>query len=365
MANDRRVVQAAPAADGGGLAVTVTTPLLQADQAGLRAAATVPLTVTVGQRPVALSGRQADTRDYWGGSRYDGTVDGTCSNGVPVKLGDIFYMLTAGHCGDNGTAANIPGQAAPTGTFFAKSTCRDTALIDYAGAIDPRIYIGPPGSLSSAHIVGSTPDFVGNLVVTGGAASGEHANLRIQFTDVFDAVGGIPCGDAVGPLTQAINDSGGCAASPGDSGGPVYTYLGDNTNVLVRGTITAGTRDATCPGAFPNGGSSVRYAPLVRPAGDTDIGSLRFYGADVPVATIFDLNGTWTDGPGRGPGPVISVLHQSISVNMSAFGRPTASGHVIDAHHITVTFPDDRTYTGVLLTPGTILWSNDSTWTKL
>ena len=107
-------------------------------------------------------------------------------------------------------------------------------------------------------------------------------------------------------------------------------------------------------------------APLrTPPFGDTDIGSLRFYGVEAPATTIFDLNGTWTDGPGRGPGPIITVLDRTIKVNMRAFNRDSALGSVIDDTHITVTFPDDATYTGQLLLPHTILWSNNSTWTKL
>ena len=31
----------------------------------------------------------------------------------------------------------------------------------------------------------------------------------------------------------------------------------------------------------------------------------------------------------------------------------------------TRTFPDDKSYTGVLQAPGTILWSNNSSWTKV
>jgi hypothetical protein len=364
LASDPRVTQAAPKADGSGLAVTVTAPLRQTDQDGLSASATVPLDVTVGKRSAAMTGRQADIQPYWGGSRYNGTVDGACSNGIPVKLSGTFYMLTAGHCGDNGTAANIPGQSTPTGTFFGKSTCRDTALINYAGAIQPQLYAGGPTSFNSRPIVGATPDFVGNLVTTSGASSGEHPNLRVVFVDVFTTVSGIPCGNAVGPLTLARDDSGACATAPGDSGGPVYSLLG--FNVLARGTITGGSvGDASCPGDFPSGGSTVLYAPLVRPAGDTDIGSLRFYGAEAPATTVFDLNGAWTDFPGHSSGPVISVLDRTITVDMSAFHRPTAHGSVIDTTHITVTFPDDTTYTGQLLAPRTILWSNNSTWTKL
>jgi phospholipase C len=83
----------------------------------------------------------------------------------------------------------------------------------------------------------------------------------------------------------------------------------------------------------------------------------------VPViATVIDLNGQWAVGGVLGP--VITVQGNSISINMAALKRPTALGTVVDSSHISVNFPDDRTYTAVLQKPGTIQWSSNSTWAK-
>ncbi len=79
--------------------------------------------------------------------------------------------------------------------------------------------------------------------------------------------------------------------------------------------------------------------------------------------TVIDLNGLWESG--GTPGPVVSVNGNSISVDMSAYKRPTASGTVIDDSDISVDFPDDKTYTGKLQAPKTILWSNNTVWTKV
>jgi hypothetical protein len=284
-----------------------------------------------------------------------------------MKLGSVLYMMTAAHCTPLDNSVLIPGQPFPTGSFSNVSTCRDTALINYPAGINNRIYTGPfdAPSQDNAQISGVTPDFVGNLIVTGGASSGEHFGIQVTTNgvDVFESVGGISCG-AVGPLTEAFSQTSSCAQAPGDSGGPVYSYLGDGT-VVVRGTITGGNSGVACPGEVATGGTEVLYAPLVRPLGDPQIGSVSFYDAAVLGVPIIDLNGTWTDGPGRGPGPVISVQGPAITVDMSRFNRPTAHGTFIDETHISVTFPDDRTYTAQLLPPDTILWSNNSEWTKL
>jgi hypothetical protein len=80
------------------------------------------------------------------------------------------------------------------------------------------------------------------------------------------------------------------------------------------------------------------------------------------VNTVFDLNGSWSDGS-----PWISVIYEgatSLTVDMSDFDRPTAHGNIIDSSTIAVTFPDDQTYTGTLQGPNTIRWSNGSAWTR-
>jgi hypothetical protein len=87
------------------------------------------------------------------------------------------------------------------------------------------------------------------------------------------------------------------------------------------------------------------------------------FGAQAPIATIIDLTGTWASG--GVPGPIISVTGNSISVDMSSYKRPLASGYITDSSDIIVNFPDDRAYTAKLQAPNTIFWSNDSAWTKV
>jgi hypothetical protein len=81
------------------------------------------------------------------------------------------------------------------------------------------------------------------------------------------------------------------------------------------------------------------------------------------INTLIDLNGRWASG--GSPGPVISATFTSLTIDMSAYNRPSAHGAIVDGSTITVTFPDDKTYTGKLQLPNTIRWSNDSAWTKV
>jgi hypothetical protein len=359
---DPQVAQAAPLADGSGLAVTVTGQPGQGDRAGLQAGTAVPLTITVGPRQQGAS-RQVDTPPFWGGSAYEDGFIG-CSNGFPIRFGDVFRMIVAAHCVSDGDNITIPNQPGTAGTVSSSSGCRDTALINYSGGSAPRIYTGPPNSSTSVEVLGATSDFVGNLVATGGAVSGEHLNIPVLAVDVFTNLNGVSaCAPGrFGPFSQAAYQTATCAITSGDSGGPVYSYAGQN--VLARGTITSGSfGTATCPNGDTRGSRTVTYAPLFRPAGDREVGSLDFYRAVPPPATFFNLSGRWTDGATTGP--FISVNETTISVDMSAFGRPTARGSVTSSSTISVTFPDDATYTGVLLPSNVIRWSNGSTWSKI
>jgi hypothetical protein len=81
------------------------------------------------------------------------------------------------------------------------------------------------------------------------------------------------------------------------------------------------------------------------------------------IHTVIDLNGIWASG--GIPGPVISAGTASLTVDMSAYHRPPAHGTIVDSSTISVTFPDDATYTGKLVLPNTIRWSNNSAWTKV
>jgi hypothetical protein len=90
---------------------------------------------------------------------------------------------------------------------------------------------------------------------------------------------------------------------------------------------------------------------------------LMFTNISTIPAPLIDLNGSWTAG---GPQTIlITISSGALTVDMTAYHRPTAHGSIIDSSTITVTFPDDNTYTGKLLSPGTIHWSNDSSCNKI
>ena len=88
-----------------------------------------------------------------------------------------------------------------------------------------------------------------------------------------------------------------------------------------------------------------------------------FFFEPATIQTVIDLNGRWTDGSTRSA--VISSVFTFLTIDLSAFSRPAAQGSILDHSTIQVTFPDDNTFTGILQSPGTIRWSNRSSWTKI
>ncbi len=97
---------------------------------------------------------------------------------------------------------------------------------------------------------------------------------------------------------------------------------------------------------------------------DVTDGVLRYlYFGLFTIKSVIELNGQWTDGTARRIN--ISVASTSLQVDMSAYNRPAAHGTIVDATTITVTFPDDATYTGTLQPPNRINWLNGSAWVKV
>jgi hypothetical protein len=58
------------------------------------------------------------------------------------------------------------------------------------------------------------------------------------------------------------------------------------------------------------------------------------------IQTVLDLRGEWASGGVAGP--FISVVGNTISINMSASHRPTAGGSIVDGSHISVNFPTTK-----------------------
>ena len=276
LAADRNVLSVGPEADGSGLTIAVSSAGRKAIQTrtGAVGTARMPLHLREEAAPQPLS-RQNDFAPYWGGARYV-TPSGGCTTGFAIFWQGLDHMLSAGHCGNNGQIAVDGGGNAATdtmGAIFNDNTVRDTLMIDVAS--QGSAYVDAFNGNTGVDVTGAASDFVGNLVCTSGARTGEHCGLQVTHVDQSD--------NGWFPLTRVIHPTGGCAGARGDSGGPVVV---DNGNSLIgRGTISTGrpgSGNVVCPNAPVSDSSNVVwYAPLLRPAGGPTVGSLQFYGASI------------------------------------------------------------------------------------
>jgi hypothetical protein len=294
---DSRVAMVSPKFDGSGLKVTVTTTEQAAGKDNILSSARLPLTMVKGARPKPLIAdresvtnrndvttlqsftRLNDILPFWGGARYLTDVN-VCTNGfaLNVPAANIWYMLSASHCGFSGGGVLIPGQLNPTGDVIINTPIRETLIIRYPYnpfGVQGRIFTGPFTSSTSVGVGGTIENVREDRVCTGGASSGEHCNIEVGDTDIFLQNG-------IGPLDVAALPAGQCAAAPGDSGGPVYSYDRSDGRVNARGVISLGVQgsNAPCPGSAQTGSNVVVFTPLVALPGETP-GALQFYGVNI------------------------------------------------------------------------------------
>jgi phospholipase C len=137
------------------------------------------------------------------------------------------------------------------------------------------------------------------------------------------------------------------------------------------GAVASGTLPFKCSDLIKRTSSGQKISDNTHHPGTdspTGCGSNSSYSTSCTIATapsietVLDLRGQWVGG--GVPGPFVSRTGNSISIDMSALKRPTATGTVVNSSEISVHFPDDKTYSGALQKPGAIVWSNNSSWTK-
>lgn len=167
---------------------------------------------------------------------------------------------------------------------------------------------------------------------------------------------------ATAPGTAAIDLAGLWVESVSGRAAPVITTSGNQISIdmSANGRPEAhGTMidDSHITVHFPDDGRSY-IGRLIPPGTIFWSNDTAWIKVGTSVDTIFDLNGVWAGGS------VIEVTDGIITIDMSIAGRPDGHGAVVDARNITVYFSDDRSYTGELLPPNMIAWSNNTTWMK-
>ena len=215
---------------------------------------------------------------------------------------------------------------------------------------------------------GSLPFTCSDLIKRTASGQKIAENANHPGTDSADGCGSnsqysTACTITTAPSIQTVLDLRGAWASGGVAG-PFVSVTGNSISIDMsashRPTASGSVLDSTQISVnFPD---DKTYTGALQAPNVIKWSNNSSWTKVPAIETVIDLNGQWMSGGVLGP--VITVHGNSISIDMSALKRPTAVGTVVNSSDISVNFPDDKAYSGVLQKPGTIRWSNNSTWTK-
>ena len=163
------------------------------------------------------------------------STGGRCSAGFNVTDGGSDFILTAGHCGPNGSiwfADNQGNQQLGTtvGDTFPGS---DYSLVKYAtGKAGDGADLVAIGGGKGVRITGAADPAVGQRVFRSGSTSGLHDGK----VTALDATVNYPEGTVTGLVQTDV------CAEPGDSGGPLFS------DGIALGVTSGGSGDCTTGG---------------------------------------------------------------------------------------------------------------------
>ncbi|MFK4188098.1 S1 family peptidase [Streptomyces sparsogenes] len=162
------------------------------------------------------------------------TRGGRCSAGFNVTDGQSGYILTAGHCGPNGTAwfADSQGTAGVGTTVRSDFPGSDFSLVRYQNPASDQSSVVNAGDGQVVRITAAGDPVVGQKVFRSGSTSG----LRSGEVTALNATVNYPEGTVSGLIQTNV------CAEPGDSGGPLF----DRNTAL--GVTSGGTGDCASGG---------------------------------------------------------------------------------------------------------------------
>ncbi|MXM68877.1 trypsin-like serine protease [Streptomyces sp. HUCO-GS316] len=163
------------------------------------------------------------------------STGGRCSAGFNVTNGQSDFILTAGHCGPNGSVWFADNQARQqVGTTVNQSfPTNDWSLVQYAsGKAGEGADVVAVGNGRGVRITGAADPAVGQRVFRSGSTTG----LRDGQVTGLDATVNYPEGTVTGLIETNV-----CAES-GDSGGPMFS------EGVALGVTSGGSGDCTAGG---------------------------------------------------------------------------------------------------------------------
>jgi len=233
-------------------------PLRSAEQVLAKADLRVPIRVTTADKPIELmfASRWDDSPAWNGGGYWEarsaGQVKHICTTGFGIRYQNRTWVLTSAHCATPPDFAYQGFDREFMGPVTQEHYQQDLILIDAPGFYRMFDNPQPPDGHPYKNVYGSGGPVANELLCQSGAASGVVCNLRTGSSQDITITSADPDSDGdfgykVLGVFNATQINGQTAVRHGDSGGPVFTLLGDG--VRAKGIVTGGA----------GGGSTMYY----------------------------------------------------------------------------------------------------------
>ncbi len=194
------------------------------------------------------------------GARPILSTAGRCSAGFNVTDGEREFILTAGHCGPEGSVwfADNGGKREVGTTIGGSFPGDDYSLIEYAGGrAGEGAGVVAIGDGKGVRITGVADPTVGQRIFRSGSTSG----LRDGEVTALNATVNYPEGTVSGLIESDV------CAEPGDSGGPMFS------EGIALGVTSGGSGDCRT-------GGTTFFQPLTKALADLDVRLIVAPGAD-------------------------------------------------------------------------------------
>lgn len=236
-----------PVGPGSLVATTDGDPAVAAEWVRKRLSARASKLPVKGEREKkpAPTTRYDDTAPFAGGAAIINRDNGgRCTTAFGITAFGADHLLTAGHCGRDGSPFDNGLRTRFVGNATRENVWHDIMLIRapswnamYDGKADSD---GSGDGEFFKNVVGWEWPIAGQLICQSGSTSGAVCGLKnssqFQFSYCDDSIyGGREC---YGDLVVAQPKSGGTGSRHGDSGGPVFTLAGDG-QVNAMGVVSA------------------------------------------------------------------------------------------------------------------------------
>ncbi|CAM5595181.1 Protease OS=Streptomyces aurantiogriseus OX=66870 GN=GCM10010251_29520 PE=3 SV=1 [Streptomyces aurantiogriseus] len=257
------------------------------------------------------------------------STGGRCSAGFNVTNGSSDFILTAGHCGPNGSAWFADNQADRQVGQTVNSTFpgSDFSLVEYAsGDAGQGADIVAIGDGNGVRITGVGDAAVGQRVFRSGSTTG----LRDGEVTGLDATVNYPEGTVSGLIETNV-----CAES-GDSGGPMFS------EGIALGITSGGSGDCTA-------GGTTYFQPVTK--------ALAQLGVQLIVAAPSDIaqNGA-SPAPSGGAQPSSSPSESSVAPGAATPGSTTPVTGGVDGATLVSRLTDPRNVgPGLLVIAGSLV----------